>query len=50
VILHAQLEDSDLFRRDPTAFQTIMERLTTLETALPAAYTRWEELERRQTK
>ena len=50
VRLHAQLEDPDLFRRDPTAFQTIMERLTDLETALPAAYARWEELERRQTK
>jgi ABC transport system ATP-binding/permease protein len=50
VRLHAQLEDPDLFRRDPTAFQTIMERLTALETALPAAYARWEELERRQTK
>ena len=50
VRLHAQLEDPDLFRRDPAAFQTIMERLTALETALPAAYVRWEELEQRQTK
>ena len=47
-LLHAQLEDPDLFRRDPAAFQTIMARLTALETALPAAYARWEELERRQ--
>ncbi len=46
--LHAQLEDPDLFRRDPAAFQTIMERLTALETELPAAYARWEELEQRQ--
>jgi len=46
--LYAQLEDSDLFRRDPVAFQTIMERLTALETELPAAYARWEELEQRQ--
>ena len=46
--LHAQLEDPDLFRRDPATFQTIMERLTALETALPAAYARWEELEQRQ--
>ena len=35
--LHAQLEDADLFRRDPATFQTIMERLTALETELPAA-------------
>jgi ATP-binding cassette subfamily F protein uup len=47
-ILHAQLEDPDLFHRDPTTFRTIMERLTALETDLPAAYARWEELERRQ--
>jgi ABC transport system ATP-binding/permease protein len=47
-LLHAQLADPDLFRRDPAAFQTIMERLTALETALPTAYARWEELERRQ--
>jgi len=47
-LLHAQLADPDLFRRDPAAFQTIMERLTALETALPTAYSRWEELERRQ--
>jgi ABC transport system ATP-binding/permease protein len=47
-LLHAQLDDPDLFRRDPAAFQTIMARLTALETALPAAYARWEELERRQ--
>jgi ATP-binding cassette subfamily F protein uup len=46
--LHAQLEDPDLFRRDPAAFQNIMERLTALETELPAAYARWEELEQRQ--
>jgi ATP-binding cassette subfamily F protein uup len=46
--LHAQLEDADLFRRDPAAFQTIMERLTALERELPAAYARWEELEQRQ--
>jgi ABC transport system ATP-binding/permease protein len=46
--LHAQLEDPDLFRRDPAAFQTIMERLTALETELPTAYARWEELEQRQ--
>jgi ABC transport system ATP-binding/permease protein len=45
--LHAQLEDADLFRRDPAAFQTIMERLTALETELPTAYARWEELEQR---
>ncbi len=47
-MLHAQLEDLDLFRRDPTAFQTIMARLTALEIDLPAAYARWEELELRQ--
>jgi ATP-binding cassette subfamily F protein uup len=47
-MLHAQLEDPDLFHRDPTAFRTIMERLTALETDLLAAYARWEELERRQ--
>jgi ATP-binding cassette subfamily F protein uup len=46
--LHAQLEDPDLFHRDPAAFQTIMERLTALETELPTAYARWEELEQRQ--
>jgi ATP-binding cassette subfamily F protein uup len=46
--LHARLEDPQLFHRDPTAFRTIMERLTALETDLLAAYTRWEELERRQ--
>ena len=46
--LHAQLADPDLFRRDLVAFQTIMARLTALETDLPAAYARWEELERRQ--
>jgi ATP-binding cassette subfamily F protein uup len=46
--LHARLEDPDLCRRDPAAFQTIMERLTALETELPAAYARWEELEQRQ--
>ncbi|MBM3225463.1 MAG: ATP-binding cassette domain-containing protein [Candidatus Tectomicrobia bacterium] len=46
--LHAQLADPDLFHRDPTAFQTIMERLAALEEALPAAYARWEELELRQ--
>jgi ATP-binding cassette subfamily F protein uup len=46
--LHAQLTDPELFRRDPTAFRTIMERLTALEADLPAAYARWEELERRQ--
>lgn len=46
--LHAQLADPDLFRRDPAAFQRIMERLTALETALPAAYARWEELEQRR--
>jgi ABC transport system ATP-binding/permease protein len=47
-MLHAQLEDPHLFHRDPTAFRTIMERLTALETDLLAAYARWEELERRQ--
>ena len=46
--LHAQLEDPNLFRRDLATFQTIMERLTALETELPAAYARWEELEQRQ--
>jgi ATP-binding cassette subfamily F protein uup len=46
--LHAQLEDPDLFRRDSAGFQTVMERLTALETELPAAYARWEELEQRQ--
>lgn len=48
--LHAQLEDSNLFRRDPAAFQTIMERLSALESELPASYTRWEQLEQRQHK
>jgi ATP-binding cassette subfamily F protein uup len=46
--LHARLEDPDLCRRDPAAYQTSMERLTALETELPAAYARWEELEQRQ--
>jgi ATP-binding cassette subfamily F protein uup len=48
--LHVQLEDPDLFRRDPEAFQTIMERLSALERELPAAYERWEQLEQRQPK
>jgi ABC transport system ATP-binding/permease protein len=46
--LHARLEDPELCRRDPAAFQMIMERLTALETELPKAYARWEELEQRQ--
>lgn len=47
--LRARLADTALFHRDPAAFQTILERLTALETELPAAYARWEELELRQS-
>jgi ATP-binding cassette subfamily F protein uup len=47
-LLHTRLADPDLFRRDAATFRTIMGRLTTLEAAIPAAYARWDELERRQ--
>lgn len=46
--LHAQLEDSRLFQRDPTTFQAIMERLTALDSERNVAYARWDELEQRQ--
>jgi ATP-binding cassette subfamily F protein uup len=46
--LHTQLADPELFRRDPAAFQAIMERLAALETAVPTAYARWEALEQRR--
>ena len=46
--LHAQLEDTQLFQKDPEAFQAIMERLTALDGERDAAYARWDELEQRQ--
>ncbi len=46
--LHAQLEDTRLFQRDPATFQAIMERLTALDNERDAAYARWDELERQQ--
>ena len=46
--LHAQLEDTQLFQKDPATFQAIMERLTALDSEHDAAYTRWDELEQRQ--
>ena len=46
--LHAQLEDTQLFQKDPATFQAIMERLTTLDGERDAAYARWDELEQRQ--
>jgi ATP-binding cassette subfamily F protein uup len=48
-VLHNQLADAELFRRDPTAFQAIMTRLAALEAEVPAAYARWEELESRHS-
>ena len=48
-ILHAQLEDTQLFQRDPKAFHAIMERLTALDGERDAAYARWDELEQRQS-
>ena len=46
--LHAQLEDTQLFQRDPKTFQIIMERLTALASERDAAYAHWDELEQRQ--
>ena len=46
--LHAQLEDTQLFQKDPATFQAIMERLTALDSERDAAYARWDELEQRQ--
>ena len=46
--LHAQLEDTQLFQKDPATFQAIMERLTALDGEHAAAYARWDELEQRQ--
>ena len=46
--LHAQLEDTQLFQKDPATFQAIMARLTTLDDERDAAYARWDELEQRQ--
>ena len=46
--LHAQLEDTRLFQKDPGTFQAIMERLTALDGERDAAYARWDELEQRQ--
>jgi ATP-binding cassette subfamily F protein uup len=48
VTLHTRLEDADLFQRDPATFDAIMQRLTALKAEVDTAYTRWEELERRQ--
>jgi ATP-binding cassette subfamily F protein uup len=46
--LHAQLEDTQLFQKDPATFQAIMERLTALDSERDTAYDRWDELEQRQ--
>jgi ATP-binding cassette subfamily F protein uup len=46
--LHHQLDDADLFQRDPQTFNTIMARLTSLGIELEAAYSRWGDLEQRQ--
>ena len=46
--LHARLENTQLFHKEPEAFQSIMERLTALDGERDAAYARWEELEQRQ--
>lgn len=46
--LHAQLEDTSLFQKEPQKFRAIMERLTTLDSERDAAYARWDELEQRQ--
>ena len=46
--LHARLEDTQLFQKEPEAFRSIMERLTALDSERDAAYTRWDELEQRQ--
>ena len=46
--LHAQLEDTQLFQKDPETFQAIMKRLTALDGERDAAYARWDELEQRQ--
>lgn len=45
--LHTKLNDTDLFHREPTAFQAVMERLTALQGELEGAYGRWEELEQK---
>ena len=46
--LHAQLEDTRLFQKDPETFRAIMERLTALDSERETAYARWDELEQRQ--
>ena len=50
VTLHTRLEDADLFQRDPATFEAIMQRLTAMKAEVDTAYTRWEELERRQAQ
>jgi ATP-binding cassette subfamily F protein uup len=50
VTLHTRLEDADLFQRDPTTFDAIMQRLTAMQAEVDTAYARWEELERRQAQ
>ena len=46
--LHAQLEDTRLFQREPETFQAIVQRLTALDSERDVAYARWDELEQRQ--
>lgn len=46
--LHARLEDTRLFQKEPEVFRSIMERLTALDKERDAAYARWDELEQRQ--
>ena len=46
--LHAQLDDTQLFHKEPQAFRAIMERLTALDKERDAAYARWDELDQRQ--
>ena len=46
--LHAQLEDTQLFQKDPETFRAIMKRLTALDSERETAYARWDELEQRQ--
>ena len=47
--LHAQLEDTQLFQKDPETFRAIMKRLTALDSERETAYARWDELEQRQS-
>ena len=46
--LHARLEDSQLFQREPETFQATVQRLTALDSERDVAYARWDELEQRQ--